>query len=203
MERKSLVTPPPANAEARFGAWSPFDNLPKGRGGLRSRVPNLSKRRAPDTIPDEVGQVAFRGQGEGIQNHVDPLFLKPVPQSRTRQISSVELATVGERGLEVDWRQCVRKTAEEQTVHVLVKRERELAQSFNESERASLPGVGRLQDERDVRSAGLLKLLDALEQPVGNRLAVCDEQKAQTCACVVTHVCGCPGGLWATHCAQE
>src|SRR6185437_4946077 len=55
IERKCLVQVLPVNAESRFCARSPFDDLPKRRGRLRSLVAVLTECHAPDTIPSSFG----------------------------------------------------------------------------------------------------------------------------------------------------
>src|SRR5437660_7950898 len=88
VERKLLAKALPVNTEARFRARCPFDNLPKARGRLRSRIAALTERCAPNTICSCFGQRSIRQYGERIQHRVNLLSLK--------LISSIANTTMGE-----------------------------------------------------------------------------------------------------------
>ena len=80
----------------------------------------------------------MRQKAERIHHHVKRFFLK--------QISSLDKTTIGECGLQVDWRMSVWKTAKQTTIDVLVQPEQEPAQPLNESEWPRRIGRGRSQD---------------------------------------------------------
>src|SRR5690348_15225934 len=115
-----------------FRAQFPFDDLPKGRSRLGSRVAALTERYAPHAIPRCFGQASIRQQGQWIQHHVELFFLKRSLRQSSQPIGSVERTTIGECGLQVDRRVSVWNTAKESTIHVLVQPEQEPAQPMTE-----------------------------------------------------------------------
>src|SRR5437016_13304445 len=112
-----------------------------------------------------------RAVSKRIQHHVELFFLK--------QISSVEHTTIGECGLQVDWRMSVWETAKQPTIDILVQPEQEPAQPMTESECAPRIFRGRSQHREVSCGSGSLNAVYALEQPGGNRAAIRNEQKAE------------------------
>jgi len=96
-----------------------------------------------------------------------------------KQISSLDKTTIGECGLQVDWRMSVWKTAKQTTIDDLVQPEQEPAQPLNESEYAPRLFRGRPQDQHAGSGPGSLNVLYAFAQPGGNRVAIRNEQKAE------------------------